>query len=161
MELHKRMGTYRRGMNLDDPMDDADDGTNKQAAAKKKQRKIVEFCEYCGLSNHLTRRSKKCIAPPQSGKKYRKTDGTLLTEPPRALAPTRAADREDDDEEDPIFGAADLSVPDVDDCDDFDQQPLIHMPGEEGFDIELFLGDDTVDDAGDGEDGVACVGGAI
>jgi hypothetical protein len=78
-ELIKRQGTYRKGMNLDDPYGDGED---TKPPAKKKA-KSNAFCEYCGRSDHVTKRSKKCTAPPlESQKKYQKEDGTLLTGPP-------------------------------------------------------------------------------
>jgi hypothetical protein len=63
-ELHRREGTYRRGMNLDDPEDEAegtDDRPPKRARLTSTNTK-GNHCEYCGKSNHLTKRSKKCTA---------------------------------------------------------------------------------------------------
>jgi hypothetical protein len=81
-EFHRRQGTYRKGMNMDDPFgeDNDPDGSTKPPARKKAK----AFCEYCGRSDHLTRKSKKCNAPLEPVKKYRKEDGTLLTEAPAA-----------------------------------------------------------------------------
>jgi hypothetical protein len=66
-EFHKRQGTYWKGMNLDDTMDD-------EPAAKR----AAKFCEYCGKSSHLTKRSKKCTAQESSVKRFNKENGTLL-----------------------------------------------------------------------------------
>jgi hypothetical protein len=86
-QLHKREGTYRQGMNLDDPYADIpventiennDDGAKKPAA---KRRKLPEFCEYCGKKGHTTKRSKNCpAAGTDNGKKYRRNDGSLLVD---------------------------------------------------------------------------------
>jgi hypothetical protein len=70
MELHKRQGTYRRGMNLDDPIGDAvEEGpTNKKSSRGK-------YCEYCGAKGHLTQRSGKCTAKGSTVKKFDASTG--------------------------------------------------------------------------------------
>jgi hypothetical protein len=45
-------------------------------------KKAKTFCEYCGRSDHATKKSKKCKAPEEPHKKYRKLDGSLLTTEP-------------------------------------------------------------------------------
>jgi hypothetical protein len=76
LERHKRQGTYRKGMNLDDPIEDVgnkedngDDDAGRKLAAKK-QKKLTGYCEYCGQKGHLQKRSKKCQAGIDSCKKY-------------------------------------------------------------------------------------------
>ena len=77
-ELLKREGMYRRGMNLDDPF--GNDAV--KPAAKKTKGSSAKFCEYCGHSDHLTRRSAKCTAKLSSVKRYNKDDGRLLLQNP-------------------------------------------------------------------------------
>jgi hypothetical protein len=74
-ERHRRDGTYRTGMNLDDP--GADDV--EPPAPKKGKINAAKYCEYCRGSNHLTRKSMKCTAQDSVVKKYNKFDGSLLS----------------------------------------------------------------------------------
>jgi hypothetical protein len=136
LERHKRQGTYRKGMNLDDPLEVPDENVSEKKPAAKKQ-KPMGFCEYCGQEGHITKRSKKCTAPLDSSKKYRKADGTLLTEPQQSAA-------EDD----------------IDEGIDFDLMPLVAMPGEEEYSdlAAQALGEDAWECD---SDGVAVVGGNI
>jgi hypothetical protein len=64
MEFHKRQGTYRKGMNMDDPYGQDADVEEQQEGAKKpvakRSKKAIGFCEYCGRSDHVTKRSKNC-----------------------------------------------------------------------------------------------------
>jgi hypothetical protein len=137
MELRKRLGTYRRGMALDDVVDHDEVPIAKKRKATKK---APSYCEWCRRLDHATNKNKKCKAPPNAMKKYRK-DGSLLTDPPLA-----ALDEETvEEEEDPML-ATGLPTNDIDDCDDFDHQPLVHMPGEEGFDEDLFLAEAANED---------------
>ena len=91
-EFHKRQGTYRKGMNLDDPFGEIrvamikqEEDKRKPAAKRLKTNSNKYFCEYCGVAGHLTKRSKKCTATLQSSKLYQKDDGTLLSEAPRLI----------------------------------------------------------------------------
>jgi hypothetical protein len=70
--MHKREGTYRQGMNMDDPFAEIPlqegaqniDGNNivpKRPAAATK-RKASEYCEFCGKKGHSTKHSKNCLA---------------------------------------------------------------------------------------------------
>jgi hypothetical protein len=77
MELHKRQGTYRRGMNLDDPDDESN--IPPAAAKKKKTGSSKNYCEYCGVKGHVTTRSAKCTAKDSVVKRFRKEDGALLS----------------------------------------------------------------------------------
>jgi hypothetical protein len=150
LELHKRMGTYRKGMNLDDPINMLLDGNQDDSVAgpedgakpaAKKRKKSTGFCEYCGQGDHLSKRSKKCVAALDSNKKYRKVDGSLLTGPPHVV-------------DNGALLAAD-EVNDFDDCDNFDAMPLVAMPGEElSFDIESALNPPAPfgEDGGDSDD---------
>jgi hypothetical protein len=85
-EYHKRQGTYRKGMNLDDPFGEMLNGREEPPEDERKPRakrcKTSGFCEYCGRSDHLTKRSKKCTASLDTPKRYRKVDGSLLSAPP-------------------------------------------------------------------------------
>jgi hypothetical protein len=87
MEYLKRAGVYRSGMNMDDPFGEllnGEEDTRKPAAKRHKKNSAIQFCEYCGKSDHLTKWSTKCSAhnevAPQ--RKYRRLDGSLLSGPP-------------------------------------------------------------------------------
>ena len=75
-EYHKRQGTYRKCLNLDDPFGES---TDKKQPAAKHANKGSLFCEYCGGPNHLTKRSKKCTATVDSVKRFAKETGLMLT----------------------------------------------------------------------------------
>jgi hypothetical protein len=100
-ERHKRAGTYKKGMNLDDPFDEEAAAAAAAEKAKKKKKKKDEsvHCEYCGRNDHVQRRSKKCLAPKETVKKYRK-DGSLLTGPPLPIEPTSEAAADGLDQDD-------------------------------------------------------------
>jgi hypothetical protein len=83
MEFLKRAGVYRKGMNMDDPFGELSNGREVDAVdarkpAAKRNNKDAGFCEYCGSSNHLTKRSKNCTAGLDSRKKFRRADGSPL-----------------------------------------------------------------------------------
>jgi hypothetical protein len=156
MELHKRHGTYRKGMNLDDPIEvkDEQEAVENDASAMipaTKKQKTMGFCEYCGKKGHAMKKSKKCTAVEGSSKIYRKVDGTLLTEPQQYVAANRLTDAENDSN----------------DCDNFDSMPLVEMPGEQySFDVEgqmqpsdMFGSDAWECDSDD--ESVALVGGTL
>ena len=149
IELHKRQGTYRKGMNIDDPYNelvnatqqannnegDVDEDGERKPPAKRSRVKSSGFCEYCGKSDHLTKRSKKCKAALDSAKKYRREDGTLLTEPPSAVVvdcpPREFVPVSDQDLQALLLDAASeppvVEVDDDDavvDCDRFDSLPF-------------------------------------
>jgi hypothetical protein len=94
-ERHQRAGTYRKGMNLDDPIDEEVAAANAAARELKKKRKAENHCEYCGQNGHATRRSKKCSAKTESVKKYRR-DGTLLADPPLPIEAISKPSNDDD-----------------------------------------------------------------
>jgi hypothetical protein len=128
MEFHKRQGTYRKGMNMEDPFGELLNGVEPSAkppAAKKA--KPSGHCQYCGKTGHLTKRSKNCTAGLDAVMKFRREDGSMLTTPPVDAQP-----------EDPVIDAA---APDLDfllavaaapntdeeaadDCDRFDSLPF-------------------------------------
>jgi hypothetical protein len=148
IERRKREGTYRRGMNLDDP---DDDGGGKPPAAKRSKRSNV-FCEYCGASDHATRRSLKCTQRESSVKNYRRADGTLLSGPP-------AVPREDDSEEQEQDAAALLLA--ANDC---SAMELIPWNADYSSDTEdqtpaFLLGEQAQEDPSAGE--VVVVGGTL
>jgi hypothetical protein len=126
-------------MNLDDPFEvqDEEAGSAKKPAAKK--HKPTGFCEYCGQEGHSTKRSKKCTAPVDSSKKYRKADGTLLTEPQQSAAE------------------------DINEGVDFDSMPLVAMPGEDEYSnlAAQALGEDAWECNSDNESVAAVVGVAL
>jgi hypothetical protein len=89
MEFLKRAGVYRSGMNMDDPFGELlvngqEQEDARKPPAKRQKKNSFEFCEYCGKSDHLTKRSTKCMAhrevAPQ--KKFRRLDGSSLSGPP-------------------------------------------------------------------------------
>jgi hypothetical protein len=87
MEFLKRAGVYRKGMNLDDPFNELLNGREvdeQKPPANKNKRKEIGYCEYCGKSDHLTKRSKNCAVDPGSSKKFRREDGSSLSGPPTA-----------------------------------------------------------------------------
>jgi hypothetical protein len=88
IERLKREGTYQKGMNLDDPDDNGGGG-------KPPAKRMKVFCEYCGGSDHVLKRSAKCTQPNAVNKLYRKKNGSLLSGPP-AAAPNSSEDDEDD-----------------------------------------------------------------
>jgi hypothetical protein len=99
IEFHKRAGTYRKGMNVDDPFGELLNGQavndeRKPAAAPRKRKKEVAFCEYCGKLGHLTKRSKNCTATLDSTKRFRRNDGSCLTVAPAANAPVAVLQQE-------------------------------------------------------------------
>jgi hypothetical protein len=70
-ELHKREGTYRRGMNLDDTVEDtAQANTEAAKANNNKANRMAKYCEFCGKKDHLTKRSKKCTAQQSVVKRF-------------------------------------------------------------------------------------------
>jgi hypothetical protein len=145
-ERHKREGTYRRGMNLDDPIGDEDGGEK----ATEKNTKRTLFCEYCGLSGHSTKRSKKCTAKDSVVRRFNKQDGKLLSAnrnapgadaEPEALTAEALLAREDCDAMDSLpFDAEYDSEPDT---------LLLSMMLEDGADSD------------DDSDGVHVVGGTL
>jgi hypothetical protein len=164
-ELRKREGTYRSGMNLDDPTE-----VVPEDATRKPKKKAV-FCEWCGTRGHTTKRSKNCTASKDSNKKYRQRNGSLLTEtdpdPP-------------EEEEDPTLPAPDTSVSEQDE--EFmraaraENQLMEDLPWNHDFnndepaaaDDELSLTDSCVfmheaswEADSDGDDSVVVVGGTI
>jgi hypothetical protein len=104
-EFLKREGTYRKGMNVDDPYGElpADGNDNednaRKPAARTNNNNAKLYCEYCGKKGHATKKSRKCTAPLDSNKKYRRTDGTSIALPARAVVPeaTATADLDADD----------------------------------------------------------------
>jgi hypothetical protein len=83
-EFHQRQGTYRKGMNLDDPYGECFNGNDEEATTRPAKRAKVagpmaKFCEYCGNKGHLTKRSKKCSEHGTTGPPaFSKWDGMLL-----------------------------------------------------------------------------------
>jgi hypothetical protein len=91
MERLKRTGTYRRGMNLDEQLEDLLDAAAEKPKAKK-YKPSGKFCEYCGVKGHLTKRSQECTAKESVVKMFRKDDGALLSDNPPPLPLGAAAE---------------------------------------------------------------------
>jgi hypothetical protein len=78
----------------------------------------------------------------------------LLTEPAQLVV---------EEDNDPMVDSVLFSVvADSESCEDLDLQPLVHMPGEEGFDEDLFLlAEIGPASSADSSDSVAIVGGTL
>jgi hypothetical protein len=78
-EKRQKQGTYKSNINMDNPYGEDEDDRKPPASNRKNKGPV--FCEYCGRSGHLTKRSKDCIAPANcTVKKYRRDDGSLLSD---------------------------------------------------------------------------------
>jgi hypothetical protein len=142
-EHHKREGTYRKGMNIDDPYGELLQGRDEEEVAvdvlsgllqeatqkpraKKRKTPSGDVCEYCGKKGHLTKRSKVCTAGLSSQKKFRK-DGSLLLSPPvivpsaseTTVLPEICVVVQDDSSSEDLMMLA--RAPEQDDADDMDQ----------------------------------------
>jgi hypothetical protein len=62
-ERRKKEGTYRTGMNMEDPADEEDgvDADGKQPARKKRKTAKDAVCPHCGRKGHTTSHSKQCL----------------------------------------------------------------------------------------------------
>lgn len=107
----KRDVTYKSGQNLDDVMEDDDNG-NTNARSRRKQQ-MAAVCKHCGKKGHSTTRSKKCL----HHKDQRGTDATAAT------AAKLLADMDDADEVDQLDSMplvddppSDMSLDDFQDC---------------------------------------------
>jgi hypothetical protein len=141
MEFLKRAGAYHRGMNMDDPFGKLLNGKEaavvavderKKPAAKK--RKTMGFCEYCGRSDHLTKRSASCHAKTATAKRFHKIDGSLLTDPPTTIVV--------EEERVPVTDAA---------CDinRLDSLPFDHLPLDDDDSFSEFLDCDAFEGSDD------------
>jgi hypothetical protein len=160
MAHHKRAGTYRTGMNLDNPYDEPDDndGGGKPPARKRRSAASTLYCEYCGLKGHSTTKSKKCLeyGNKDSEKKYRRDDGSSLTLaqqiplPPASAAAMAVADNNADDDGDnndfPLFLLPEDQPNHLVDCSQLDAVPLGDCSDASGF--ELFHDAGTWDSDG-------------
>jgi hypothetical protein len=131
-ELHKREGTYRRGMNLDDPEDET--GKPPAAAKRAKTNNTGKYCEFCGTKGHVSKRSAKCTAKESVVKRFNKEDGLLLA----AMPPGAALEPE-------LLNAAALLA--RDDCDNMDSLPFdANYDSKEEQPAPFFDEDDDSDD---------------
>jgi hypothetical protein len=73
MERHKRAGTYRKGMNMDDPYGELLNGKEvderKTAAKRKAPSALGLFCEWCGSNDHRTKRPQEMHGPTRGSQK--------------------------------------------------------------------------------------------
>jgi hypothetical protein len=96
-QFHKLQGTYKKGMNIDDPYGEqaAKDKEARKPAARPRNTGAAaargRFCPYCGKRGHATTKQKKCTADANATKKYRQDDGNLLV-------PVAATGDNDDDD---------------------------------------------------------------
>jgi hypothetical protein len=127
-EFHQRQGTYRKGMNMDDPYGECFMGregeeVDQPRPAKKRRTAtgpVPKYCEFCGNKGHLTKRSKKCSEFGTVGPvAFNKWDGTLL-------GATAAVEDDEDDVAPPFADDEDFGVPNVDaaDCGMNDSTPF-------------------------------------
>jgi hypothetical protein len=140
MELRKREGTYRRGMNLDDPLEEADEANKMVLPAKRaKSTSSARYCEWCGSKGHITKRSIKCTAKASLVKLFNKEDGSLLSSSNSNL-PLGAAL-----EPAVLNEAANLAA---EDCDNMDSLPFDHhYDSEEERPAPFFDEEDSDDDS--------------
>jgi hypothetical protein len=139
-EYMRREGTYRKGMNMDDPFGElmAAEEDNRKAAAKGNKRTYTatsKFCEYCGKKGHATNKHKKCTATLQCPKKYKRDDGSLLV-----LALPSVLD---DDNDDFVLPASILDDDHMIDCDANDMLPFDHEVQNDDDDSDMDLFHDT------------------
>ena len=67
---------------MDDPYVDTlnrRDNNKNNGDVKPAAKRAKGFCEYCGNSNHLTKKSKKCTAEKEAAKLYHHDTGFLLS----------------------------------------------------------------------------------
>jgi hypothetical protein len=76
-EYLKRQGTYRKGMNLDDPYGEGKEDDNRKPPARPRPPSALgKYCEYCGLKGHATKKSKKCsVSLNEMASSMRKFEG--------------------------------------------------------------------------------------
>jgi hypothetical protein len=130
-EFVKRIGTYRPGMNMDDPFGEllkaAEEGgdeedeqqATKKPAAKRTKPTTKGFCLYCGKGNHLTKRSKICIMHNVAAAPvlYSRENGTLLNGSPTGLQEDHEAPADQEHLQDLLAIAAAPGSEDVEDDD--------------------------------------------
>jgi hypothetical protein len=135
-EFLKREGTYKSGMNVDDPYGEeaTEEAAKKPAARNNNNRSASKFCEYCGKKGHATNKSKKCsVNTLQSAtKKYNREDGSLLV-----LAPPVATD-DNEDEDEFLLPTSLLDEDHQIDCDANDMIPFNTEVQDDDSDMDLF-----------------------
>jgi hypothetical protein len=157
MEMLKRQGKYRRGMNLlDNPYDERedhdenDDGGGEPSA----KRQSMKYCENCGKKGHTTIMSKKCTEYGKNNptKNYRQQDDSIILPlllPQEAPTPGVAAARtanDDDDDNDFLVFSEDTTVEDnAVACSRDDAIPFDDTQYEDDSDMELFVDAETWD----------------
>jgi hypothetical protein len=154
-EFLRREGTYKKGMNLDDPYGELHaDGNNeddeyqrKPAARRNNNNSARLYCEFCGRKGHATTKHRKCTAEANADRKYRREDGSLLALPP--------VDLEDDDEmnDDAFLMPTALMNDDHEiDCHENDLIPFdTEVQGQYDSDMDLFHDTNTWEDDSDEE----------
>jgi hypothetical protein len=133
-EQHRREGTYRKGMNLDEVVDSTDN-----PIAKVARKTAAKYCEFCGAKGHLTKRSAKCTARESVVIRFNKEDGSVLA---NSNLPVGAMIEPGN-----LDAAANLAR---DDCDNMDS-----LPFDADYDSELdvpppFFDEEDSDDEQDG-----------
>jgi hypothetical protein len=152
-EFLKREGTYRKGMNVDDPYGElpADGNNDNEDNARKPAARNVRannsgklYCEYCGKKGHATKKSRKCSAALDSNKKYRREDGTSLALPAQAVVAEATATTEDLDADDDFLMPASILDDDHQlDCHETDCIPFDNEVQDDDSDSDLDLFHDT------------------
>jgi hypothetical protein len=153
IEFLRREGTYKKGMNVDDPYGELPAGSNnneddepdaRKPAARKTSSATKLFCEYCGKKGHATTKHKKCTAPTDATKKYRRHDGSSLLQ----ILPPPAGD--DSDNEDFLMPAALLDDDHQVDCEANDMIPFDTEVQDDDSDMDLFH--DALDEEADSDE---------
>jgi hypothetical protein len=159
-QFHKLQGTYKKGMNVDDPYGEQaalDEAARKPAARAKSTttggNASSKYCEYCGRKGHATTKHNKCTAGATATKKYRRDDGSLVLLPPIANA------GDEGEEDDFVMPSTILDDDHMIDCDANDILPFDHeiQDDESDIDFEMYHDVETwseqdEDDMADGPD---------
>jgi hypothetical protein len=136
-EFLKREGTYRSGMNVDDPYGEVadDEEQARKPAARRINMAASKFCEYCGKKGHATKKSRKCTfySIQSATKRYKRDDGSLL------LLPTTAEEAEEDDDDPFVIPPSILDNDHEVDCSANDVLPFDHEVQENNDDSDMDL----------------------
>jgi hypothetical protein len=163
LKNHKEQGTYRKGMNLDDPYcqlaDEEEDNSNGQPKAnnRTKSNASSQYCEYCGSKGHATVRSVKCKAHGNNNapKIFSRATGQSVVEGATTAALPNAPELQAYREM--------ASMDDADDMDEYDSLPFDQFPDEADVHDCLFhrYMQQEAEANGSDDDSVQMVGGTL
>jgi hypothetical protein len=147
-EFLRREGTYKKGMNVDDPYGelptgaDNDDEVDARKPAARRRATAVKnstklYCEYCGIRGHATQKHSKCTAAKNSTKIYKRDDGSLL---PLQETLAAAATADDDSDDGFLMPTGLLDENHLIDCHENDLIPLDTEVQDDGdsSDLDIF-----------------------